>query len=289
MQYQQGNINAEYLNDKQPYQQPQGGYQYMPVQGQPVIGQPVQQQYQYYPQGQGQYPQQPYAQYSQYPQRVQHPGGYQQQMVVMPPTALVVAVQPINPIVAKEMALRSYTRYFYGCNCCIGVLAGIFLIIRCVNAFNQGGAQRAGGVMYIISNFFFIIGAICGIYSISRYIEKLLLHYQILLVIALVFELIGSIIIFATYDENMNNEDDDQKNNYQKRDYDKENEKSVGLIFFIISLIIIVICYGMFIRYSRQIRYMMIDLNITRANQMNQNAQQGPMQNQGNAFGVAQI
>jgi len=41
---------------------------------------------------------------------------------------------------------------------------------------------------------------------------------------------------------------------------------SLRLIFFIVSLIIVVVCYGMFIRYARQIRYMMIDLNITRAN-----------------------
>ncbi|CAD8092228.1 unnamed protein product [Paramecium sonneborni] len=283
MQYQQGNINAEYVSDQAQYQQPQqpqGGYQYMPVQGQPVMGQPVQQQYQYYPQAQVQYSQQ---QYAQYPQRVQYQNGYQQQMVIVPQSAFVVAVQPINPIVVKEMALRSYTRYFYGCNCCIGVLAMIFLIVRCVAAFEQGGAERAGGVMYIISNFFFVIGAICGIYSISRYVEKILLHYQILLVIALVFELIGSIIIFASYDQTK--EDDDYQDEYSKND--KENKRSVELIFFIISLIIILICYGMFIRYARQIRSMMIDLNNTRVNQMNQNAQQGPVQNQGAVYGGA--
>ncbi|CAD8131748.1 unnamed protein product [Paramecium pentaurelia] len=281
MQYQQGNINAEYLSDKGQYQQPpQGGYQYQPIQGQPVIGQPVQQQYQYNPQTQIQYPQQPYAQYAQYPQRVQYGNGYQQQMVVLPQTALVVAVQPINPIVAKEMALRSYTRYFYGCNCCIGVLAMIFLIIRCVAAFQQGGSEVAAGVI----DFFFVTGAICGIYSISRYVERLLLHYQVLLVIALVFEIIGSIIIFATYSDN-EDDDHDEEDSYTKND--KDNRRSVGLIFFIVSLIIVVICYGMFIRYARQIRYMMIDLNITRANLQNQNIQQGPLQNQGVVYGGA--
>lgn len=47
-----------------------------------------------------------------------------------------------------------------------------------------------------------MIGAITGIYSISRYLERLLLHYQILVVIALIFEIIGSIIIFATFNDN---------------------------------------------------------------------------------------
>ncbi|CAK81627.1 unnamed protein product (macronuclear) [Paramecium tetraurelia] len=231
--------------------------------------------YQYYPQSQVQYPQQIYAQYPQYPQRIQYGNGYQQQMVLVPQTGLVVAVQPINPIVAKEMELRSYTRYFYGCNCCIGVLAMVFLIIRCVATFSQGGAALSAGVMYIISDFFFVIGAIIGIYSISRYVERLLLHYQVLLILALIFEIIGSIIIFATFD---NTQDD---NNDNSSEDGRESQRGVGLIFFIISLIIVVVCYGMFIRYARQIRYMMIDLNISRATLQNQIAQQGPVQPQG--------
>jgi len=42
-------------------------------------------------------------------------------------------------------------------------------------------------------------------YAISRYVEKLLVHYQVFLAIALVFELIGSIIAFATYGEKEDN------------------------------------------------------------------------------------
>ncbi|CAK76817.1 unnamed protein product (macronuclear) [Paramecium tetraurelia] len=282
MQYQQANINAEYLNDKAQYQQPPQGVACDWTTRSTIVYSLNNNRYQYNPQSQIQYPQQPYVQYAQYPQRVQYGNGYQQQMVVLPQNALVVAVQPINPIVAKEMALRSYTRYFYGCNCCIGVLAMIFLIIRCVASFQQGGAEAAAGVMYIISDFFFVTGAICGIYSISRYVERLLLHYQVLLVIALIFEIIGSIIIFATYGDNEDNDDNDNDS-----DGDKDNRRSVGLIFFIVSLIIVVICYGMFIRYARQIRYMMIDLNITRANLQNQNAQQVPLQNQGIVYGGA--
>lgn len=40
---------------------------------------------------------------------------------------------------------------------------------------------------------------ICGLYSISRYVERILVHYQIFVSLALIFELIGSIIIFASF------------------------------------------------------------------------------------------
>ncbi|CAD8170368.1 unnamed protein product [Paramecium pentaurelia] len=187
---------------------------------QPVKGQHSEGQYQNNPQSQKIIPFSAYAQYAQYPQKLKN-------------ASLYKTDQPMHPIDSKKMDLRSLKRL-------------------CYSEFLYGGrAERIACIMFIISLVVFTFGNCISICSKKRF-----LYYQVIMGISLIFEISGSIIIFASFnyvDQNLYYQEDEQK-------YPKE----VGLIYYIISFILIMITDGILIYCLRKIRFKQLDLIISK-------------------------
>ncbi|KAM3132460.1 hypothetical protein pb186bvf_015419 [Paramecium bursaria] len=206
--------------------------------GQAVQGIPIQVQ-----QPQYGYSNQQYV-YNQYQPRQSGP---YQQVVYMNNQAPGVVVVQANPILNLEYLFRHQCKWFNGCSCVQSIYMILILIVRASVAFFDD-STAAAGVFYILENVCWFGCLPIGLMAISRFKMEYLRYYQIGLSFALLFEIVGDIIMFAV----------------------SPSSPGYNPVGFIILMIIQIILISLFIRRARNLKVVMQELQTMREKQQQQ-------------------